>query len=250
MIRAAPSAGSFPVGWYGKIPGTGDFIARRMPARFSETWDAWLQQAMDGCRERLGSHWRDAFLTMPPWRFVLSPGLATDAAWAGLMVPSVDAVGRYFPLTLASPLPRASLNLAATLLAATPWFEALETIALTAIVPKADTSAIDRELVGLPFRGEWLRPAEDNSDSTRPIPGSTPQMLALPLPARAPLPELNEMQGRLCEPCAAWLAEASEVFGRTLLLSEGLPPAEQFCGMMEGAWATHGWSRRDLRGAA
>jgi hypothetical protein len=58
-------ARGFAVGWYGKIPGTGDFIARRVPASFREPWDRWLQGAIDGSKQRLGARWRDAFLSMP-----------------------------------------------------------------------------------------------------------------------------------------------------------------------------------------
>ena len=57
MIGAAPADG-FAVGWYGKIPGAGDFIARRVPASFSEPWDRWLQAAIEGSQERLGKGWR------------------------------------------------------------------------------------------------------------------------------------------------------------------------------------------------
>ncbi len=105
MMSAGAAPQEFSAGWYGKIPGTGDFIARRMPSSFSEAWDRWLQAAIAGSRDRLGGRWRDTFLSMPIWRFVLSPGMLTQNAWAGIMVPSVDAVGRYFPLAVASALP-------------------------------------------------------------------------------------------------------------------------------------------------
>ena len=252
MIRAQPIApASFPVGWYGKIPGTGDFIARRLSVAFSEPWDRWLQQAMDGSRERLGARWHDAFLSMPVWRFVLSPGMLGANAWAGLMLPSVDAVGRYFPLTVASALPSASLDLVATLLAAGGWFEGIEETALTAILPHADTTAIDAALAQRPFQREWLVFPDDSADSTLPIRGAMAQMLAVPLhEGAAAAQDLRALQQRLCEPCAAWLAGESEVFGRCALLCESLPAAQQFCAMMDGRWVEHGWGRRDLRGAA
>jgi hypothetical protein len=61
-------------------------------------------------------------------------------------------------------------------------------------------------------------------------------MLCISLPENeVPVP------GRLCEPWSAWLAEPSELFGRTLLLCESLPAAEQFCAMMDGHWLEHGW---------
>src|SRR3954469_1298247 len=136
MISATSAAQeSFSAGWYGKIPGTADFITRRMRAAFRESWDRWLRSAIAGSRERLGGRWRDTFLSMPIWRFVLSPGMLTPNAWAGIMAPSVDAVGRSFPLAVASALPSASLNIFATLTAAESWYDDIETIALSAIAP-------------------------------------------------------------------------------------------------------------------
>lgn len=123
MGRGAAAPPGFSPGWYGKMPGAGDFIARRLSASFSEPWDGWLRAAMAGSRERLGERWRDAFLSMPAWRFVLAPGVVSRNAWAGLMVPSVDSVGRHFPLTVASALPAENLDPVGTLLAATPWFD-------------------------------------------------------------------------------------------------------------------------------
>lgn len=252
MAAGAPQQESFAAGWYGKIPGTGDFITRRMPTAFSESWDRWLQSAIAGSRERLGGRWRDTYLSMPIWRFVLSPGMLTPNAWAGIMVPSVDAVGRYFPLAVASALPSASLSIVGTLMAAESWFDDIETIALSAIAPGADSAAIDSAISQRPFRAEWLRYPEGHDD-TVPIRGAKPQMLWVPLSARNGLPpaqEVFDLAARLAEPTAAWLAEESELFGRCMLLCESLPPAEQYCAMMDGRWVERGWGRRDVRKAA
>jgi type VI secretion system protein ImpM len=249
MAGAAPEA--FPVGWYGKIPGTGDFITRRMPAAFSEAWDRWLQGAIAGSRERLGAEWRESYLSMPVWRFVLSPGMLTPNAWAGLVAPSVDAVGRYFPLAMAAALPSTSLDLVRTLLAAQGWFDEIESAALDALAPRADIGALDAAIAAKPFRGEWLRYPQ-GQDETVPIRPKNPQMLCLPLAARHPGSEgeILELAQRLTEPCGAWLAEESELFGRCLLLCETLPPAEQYCAMMDGRWVERGWGRRDVRNGA
>jgi type VI secretion system protein ImpM len=249
---AAPGAATprtFPTGWYGKIPATGDFIARRLPASFSESWDRWLQAAVEGSRARLGTRWRDSFLSMPVWRFILAPGVLTQNAWAGLMVPSVDAVGRYFPLTVAAALPEASVDEVATLAAAATWFDQIEAIALKAIAPDADTAAIDAALAGWPFKSEWLRLPRANEE-TMPIKGAKSQMLWVPLLARTPnerLPaSLRELAERMAEPYSAWLAEESEVFGRCLLLCEALPAADHYCAMMDGRWIEHGWGHRKI----
>jgi type VI secretion system protein ImpM len=243
---AAPGEG-FAVGWYGKIPGTGDFIARRVPASFSEPWDRWLQDAIEASKQRLAARWRDTFLSMPAWRFALGPGVVGANAWAGLMVPSVDAVGRYFPLTVACALPSASLDVVATLLGAGRWFEDIEAIALEAIAPKADTAAIDAALVKRRFEAGWLAVAEAN-DATLPMRSAKPQMLCVDLAAgaQAVAPRLRELADRLCEPYCVWLAEPSDLFGRSLLLCESLPAGEQFCAMMNGHWLEHGWACRSL----
>lgn len=250
-MRAAPQE-SFQAGWYGKIPATGDFIARRTPPAFSEAWDRWLQAAIAGSRERLAERWRDSFLSMPVWRFVLSPGVLTPNAWAGIMVPSVDAVGRYFPLAVAAALPSASVDLVGTLFAAERWFDEIESVALDAIAPGANAAAIDAAIVAKPFRAEYLcLPA--GHDDTVPIRGAKAQMLSVPLGARdvARLPPgVSELAQRLAEPCSVWLAEESELFGRCILLCETLPPAEQYCAMMDGRWVEHGWGRRDVRATA
>ena len=230
-------------GWYGKIPATGDFITRRLPPAFSEPWDRWLQQVMDGSRERLGAHWRESYLSMPAWRFLLSPGMVTPNAWAGLMLPSVDAAGRHFPLTVAAALPPACLNLPATLHAAQAWYDSLEEIACSALAPKASVAAIDASFAGQPFRREWLHQVQASVDATVPFRSTHAQMLAVP-PA-----QIGMIAAQLAEPCAVWLCGASENFERRALLCEQLPSAEQYCGMMDGRWQEHGWSQRDLAGA-
>ncbi len=91
LIPAAESPGIF-----GKLPWLGDFVTRRLPHSFVEPWDDWLQRGMAATREALGDGWLDSFLTAPVWRFLLPAGSA-GPAMAGVLMPSVDRVGRYFP---------------------------------------------------------------------------------------------------------------------------------------------------------
>jgi len=246
MIAGPSPSGSFSAGWYGKIPAVGDFIARRVPPSFSQAWDRWLQGAIARSRERMAGQWRDAFLSMPVWRFVLSPGMLNANAWAGIMVPSVDAVGRYFPLAVASALPSASLDLVGTLLAARPWFQDIEAVALAAIGPAGDSASIDDAIARKPFLPQWLRQPEPRDD-TVPLRGAKPQMLWVPLGSRddQPARALAGLAAGLAQPAGVWLAEESELFGRCLLLCEALPAGAQYCAMMDGRWIEHGWRRRD-----
>ena len=90
-------------GWYGKLPGMGDFAHRRMPESFLQAWDAWLQAGLHGLRER-HSDWVQHYLEGDLWFFLLGPGVASARPWLGVLMPSVDSAGRYFPLTLAAEL--------------------------------------------------------------------------------------------------------------------------------------------------
>ncbi|WP_342238651.1 type VI secretion system-associated protein TagF [Inquilinus sp. OTU3971] len=156
-----PEAGG--PGVFGKLPWLGDFVTRRLPRSFVEPWDDWLQRGMVATREALGDGWLDSFLTAPVWRFLLPAGSA-GPAMAGLLMPSVDRVGRYFPLTLASPL-GADPGPEAPLLAA-GWFDALERTALAALddatAPEAWEAAV--EGLGAPPLMEEDRPPVEIGD--------------------------------------------------------------------------------------
>jgi len=89
-------------GLFGKLPARGDFVQLGLPGSFVRPWDAWLQQVMAASQERMGDAWLPAFLESPVWRFVLPAGMCGPGAALGLWMPSVDRVGRYFPLTLAA----------------------------------------------------------------------------------------------------------------------------------------------------
>ncbi|WP_066960568.1 type VI secretion system-associated protein TagF [Microbulbifer sp. Q7] len=119
-------------GIFGKLPGHGDFIQRELPASFVTPWDEWLQRAVHGSRELVGDRWLDYYLTSPIWHFAMSPGVLNRQGWIGILVPSVDSVGRYFPVTLAAPLENVS-NPFAVLVEAEEWYEQASALAIEAL---------------------------------------------------------------------------------------------------------------------
>lgn len=94
-------------GWYGKLASLGDFAQRRLPSPWLATCDAWLSSAMRIGQERLGERWLDVYLTAPVLRFAWAPGVVDAQWWFGLLMPSCDSVGRYFPLLIAQARARA-----------------------------------------------------------------------------------------------------------------------------------------------
>ncbi len=107
----ASPPGGMAVGFYGKLPARGDFVRAGLPRDFTDRWDDWLQSVIAGSRALMGEAWLPAFLEAPVWRFALPPGMCGERAALGLMLPSVDKAGRYFPLTFAA-LPAAGTSAA------------------------------------------------------------------------------------------------------------------------------------------
>lgn len=116
-------------GWYGKLPALGDFARRRLPHAFVERWDAWLQQCLPVSRNELGDAWLSHYLGMPVWRFLLLPGAIGAEGWAGVLLPSVDRVGRHFPLTVCARL-QSCAPFGTSLAALEHWLTELEACAL------------------------------------------------------------------------------------------------------------------------
>ena len=91
-------------GWFGKLPTLGDFATRGLDPDLVAFWDDWLSRGLEQLRATRPDDWLQTYLDCPSWCFVLMPG-ALPAPWgthahAGVLMPSVDRVGRYFPLTL------------------------------------------------------------------------------------------------------------------------------------------------------
>jgi len=136
------------VGFYGKLPVVGDFITRRLPKDFINALDLWMQAGVSVSKEELGNNWLDLYLTSPIWRFVFQPGVCGENAWAGIMMPSVDKVGRYYPLTIACKVDQAN-DLALILAHCNDWFARLEEIALAGLEEHYNLDGFNEVLLDL-----------------------------------------------------------------------------------------------------
>jgi type VI secretion system protein ImpM len=95
-------------GYFGKLPTLGDFVHQLLPQDFANGWHEWLQQSMAFARETLGDDFLTYYLNCPVWKFLIFPGVCGVQPVAGLTIPSVDKVGRYFNFTIATILPMES----------------------------------------------------------------------------------------------------------------------------------------------
>lgn len=130
-------------GFHGKLPMRGDFVTRGLPAALVEALDAWVQDGMAASRDALGTAWLDLYLTSPVWHLALDGGIAGGHATAALLIPSVDSVGRYFPLLIAAPLG------ACGLFAASGWRRRAEAAALFALQEAVNLDAVEQAVAAL-----------------------------------------------------------------------------------------------------
>ncbi len=133
---------------FGKMPSVGDFFRLGAPQDFVAAWDPWVQSAMLGGQTALGPDWDTHYMSAPIWRFTLCPGLAGARAWTGIVMPSVDRVGRRFPLTLLSQLD--APDAAACHFANDAFFDRVEDLALAALEDDMTRDRLEADLAALP----------------------------------------------------------------------------------------------------
>jgi len=148
----APVTGAF-----GKMPALGDFFRIALPPGFTDPWDAWQQRMLMAARGALGGRWQGCYLSAPIWRFTLAAGIAGPWAVQGVLMPSVDRVGREYPLTLAMMRPPVDAALPAHL-AADATFDAMEALALAALDDDMTREGLAQGLAGLPVPGAVAAP--------------------------------------------------------------------------------------------
>ncbi|MBL8481131.1 MAG: type VI secretion system-associated protein TagF [Rhodocyclaceae bacterium] len=234
------------VGVYGKLPGLGDFVRRRMPGDFVAAWDVWLQRMISSSRDLLDQGWLDAYLSAPIWRFALPAGVCGASAWVGVLVPSVDKVGRYFPLTLAINMPLET-DPVGTMFSAQRWYAAMEQFGLAALNQRLDFAAFDDRLgrIGAPD----AMASSDAADDTLPIPSNDAVCMhfADETSAACTASQLLGAQTARGRPCCVWDAAApQEEGGRVVMLAERLPHEAEFCAMLNGRWAEHGVNKHPV----
>ena len=152
-------------GAFGKIPSVGDFFRIHAPPGFASIWDEWLQRCLVSGAHAYGSHWDELYMSVPIWRFSLSAGVAGPAAIMGVLMPSVDRVGRRFPLTLMGALAEGAPVIQAHF-ADHETYDKLETIALSVLDDDISKDALEDKLSSV------ARAEQEPSATCRVTPGA------------------------------------------------------------------------------
>jgi type VI secretion system protein ImpM len=90
--------------WFGKLPGVGDFVSRRMPYAVQQFWDHWCAEGVDALKAASNASGVDVWGGTPQWAFVLPAQREVPTGQLGVLAPSCDRVGRIFPFVVMTPL--------------------------------------------------------------------------------------------------------------------------------------------------
>jgi type VI secretion system protein ImpM len=231
-------------GFYGKIPSLGDFVSRRLPRSFISPWETWLQEAITNSREQLGDRWLDNYLTSPLWRFALTPGICGENGWAGIIMPSVDRVGRYYPFTLATRL-EGSRNPFLFMQNSDAWFSHLEQLALSCLEDGFQIDNLEQQLIT--FRLPAMETAPPLLDNPSGEGSAQNNAWHAHLDSQASLhafyPQfLPHLMKKLLFAYSIWWTRGSERVSPSLLICQGLPHIKGATGLIDGSWSQHGWA--------
>lgn len=224
------------IGVFGKLPARGDFVTRRFSAPALSVWDDWLQDAVATSRDALGEGWLKTYLSSPIWHFALAAGVCGPKALLGVVIPSVDSVGRYFPLMLGREI-GGEIDLGRLLPALAPWYQATEALALDALAPGFELEAFDAPI---PFDAEGVQ-----------RPKRKPEPLAAPgrhvRIAGAPAPDViaRLLEGGAPGKATLWWTTGSDEVAACAVLCPGLPAPEAFAAWLDGTWRARGFAPTD-----
>jgi type VI secretion system protein ImpM len=215
--RAALPALSAP-GWFGKLASRGDFARRRLPDAWVDRVDRWLAQSLESSRQEMGAQWLDAYLNAAIVRWAFAPGVVDSRWWFGLLMPSCDSVGRYYPLMVAQPCdaspsgPQAWEHLEA-------WWRFLADAMLDTLAEPSSLEAFETQLALAP-----ALPCGDGGRSALSPQGGGRWRLAPGLGLGQWLAELAAMEwrGRLVNCSLWWPMSAADEAGQ-LIVVQGLP---------------------------
>ncbi|MCK7612018.1 type VI secretion system-associated protein TagF [Roseibium sediminicola] len=124
-------------GYFGKLPARKDFVLGNCPKGFLKLWELFLIKGLAQSRLDLEEDWKEAYMTMPVWRFLLSPVDLAETSGplarpiAGAFMPSVDGAGREYPLTVVAEAGEGAAEIAGG------WFDHVEAVLLSALQDEA-----------------------------------------------------------------------------------------------------------------
>lgn len=228
-------------GLFGKLPAHGDFVMRDLPAGFVNAWDEWLQHYIAGSKEQLAENWLNIYLTSPMWRFVFSDGVIDSRCWGGVMLPSVDRVGRYYPLSAITPLTEND-NPLEFITMQSEWFAGIEELMLQSLNGEMDVDQLSEKIndVKAGFRTIY-------SKNTNALNDNAGMQINMEFEEQMPVsvyPYLFDSVLRSTHASySVWSTTGSQQVEPCIFITQGLPQISGLTAMMDGQWQQWGWQQ-------
>lgn len=204
------------VGIFGKLPDKRDFVQHEMPPPLMEILDRWLQGAVAQAKNDLGKGWLDSYLSAPIWRFWMGRRVAGHNV-IGALMPSVDGVGRYFPLCCAGIY--AGEIAPPDLDTHDEWFEAVEEAMLATLSDEGSYDTL-------------------KADLARVDPPENPMVLSQDTTLRAVFGRLRHqnMDMLYSDLSYWWVPPDAGTSGPRALVRRGLPAPHEYATMLAGEY--------------
>jgi type VI secretion system protein ImpM len=219
--------------WFGKLACLGDFASRRLHQDMVQVLDVWLSTSLDASRGLLGDRWLNTYLSSPLWRFALAPGVLNGQWWFGVMMPSVDSVGRYFPLLVLdhrTEVPSDGTGLALL----ENWWSEVASAALGTLQAGSSLQTFESALTqtsALPQVS--ARPPQTAS----PWPDRSQLALTVDETVAGALVQLAMGEGlQQLRGCSLWSTHRPGAGPSHLSRTIGLPKPESFARLLDGTW--------------
>ena len=220
-------------GLFGKLPSKRDFIVHNVPRAFLTVWEGWLQSSIAASRVQLGTGWQPAFLTAPIWRFWIGSQLCGTTV-AGVMMPSVDGVGRYFPLTLCACAPEGMTINPPHLVPMDSWYEPAEAALLRALQEnfKGEPNELLQDLAFPPLASNHL--------NSRAPQASGPEISVWKISQDEIVLTFDDLLAqdiqKACGSRSYWWTLGGENYPARIAVCNGLPDPYGFTGFLTGAF--------------
>jgi type VI secretion system protein ImpM len=221
-------------GLFGKLPAKRDFIGMNASRRFLEAWEPWLQAGVATSKQMLGDAWIDTYNRAPIWRYWLGADFCGEAM-IGAFMPSVDGVGRSFPLAVFVGEGDASLA-PPELEPNDAWFAAAEAVLLDALEPGATLELIAEKVGALPLPALEPRTTKDDSLEDLAEGGVLARDVGSEV-SSAFLAARRFGRRRAFASQTFWWTIGGGDFPSLALMEVGLPPAVRFADMLTGAFS-------------
>jgi type VI secretion system protein ImpM len=193
-------------GLYGKLAARRDFVTLHASRSFLDAWEPWIERGLATSRADLGSAWTGTFLTAPIWRFWLGKDICGTSV-GGAMMPSVDGVGRHYPLAVMVQAGDGDAIISPDIDSQDGWFESAEALLLATLETDATFEGVAEAL-----------------DRLRPPAAASPERLA----------HARQREG-LYAAVSFWWTAGGGTSTATGFCRRGMPDASLFAPMLSGA---------------